>query len=315
MGFGSIRVFIASAAALLIVPAAFGSTLIARKATSVSISITPKDKQAVLTFRQNGQFRSVLAWGAINARPHPTCGKIQGPRCGPAQVELSHQRLFSSGALGKKILKGPNLCKPYDGPALPFVVAACKSPDGTYWVAQSWVRLHKPGTTVSKGARELRLSHFSGALPVLDIKLAWVKSHGVYYDHLFGSYTYLGQPVYGLRWSKTGVPLDGYGRVVYVDSLNSHWGKGWRRAQGFLSKPWSGQFCYSFWGKAVGSPNWKGEGDAYRATVMGAGVLPDMKWGPVSPLDTFDPVWQQEAYKEQVALSRNSKFCRPQKLR
>ncbi len=313
MGFRPLRILLAGALALVIVPAALGSTLIARNASNVSISITPQ-KQAILTFRQNGQTRSVLAWGAINARPHPTCGKVQGPRCGPAQVQMSHQRIFANGGLGIKLLKGPNLCKPYDGPTLPFMVAACASPDGSYWAAQSWIRLHKPGTPV-KGARELRLSHWSGALPKLEINLDWVKSHGAYYDHLFGSYTYGGQPVYGLRWSKTGVPLDGYGRVLYVDSLNSHWGKGWRRAQGFLSKPWNGQFCYGFWGKFVGSPNWKGEGDAYRATVMGAGVLPDVKWGPVSPLGTFDPVWQEQAYKQQVELSRGSKFCQPQKPR
>jgi hypothetical protein len=307
------RILLVGAFALVIVPAALGSTLIARKTSNVSISITPQ-KQAILTFRQNGQVRSVLAWGAINARPHPTCGKVQGPRCGPAQVQMSHQRIFASGALGIKLLKGPNLCKPYDGPKLPFVVAACDSPDGSYWAAQSWIRLHKPGTTV-KGARELRLSHWSGALPKLEINLDWVKAKGVYYDHLFGSYTYRGQPIYGLRWSKTGVPLDGYGRVLYVDSLNSHWGNGWRRAQGFLSKPWNGQFCYGFWGKEWGSPNWKGQGDAYRATVMGAGVLPDVKWGPVSPLGTFDPVWQDQAYKQQVELSRGSRFCQPQKPR
>ena len=33
-----------------------------------------------------------------------------------------------------------NACAPYDGPALPYLVAACKAPDGTYWALQSWQR-------------------------------------------------------------------------------------------------------------------------------------------------------------------------------
>ena len=33
-----------------------------------------------------------------------------------------------------------NACAPYDGPALVYLVAACKAPDGSYWALQRWQR-------------------------------------------------------------------------------------------------------------------------------------------------------------------------------
>ena len=33
-----------------------------------------------------------------------------------------------------------NQCRPYDGPPLAYVVAACKAPDGSYWALQRWQR-------------------------------------------------------------------------------------------------------------------------------------------------------------------------------
>src|ERR1043166_4214971 len=31
-----------------------------------------------------------------------------------------------------------NACQPYDGPALSYLVTACKAPDGSYWAVQNW---------------------------------------------------------------------------------------------------------------------------------------------------------------------------------
>jgi hypothetical protein len=303
-----------AAAAAVLASSASSSVPIGRQAAHVRIAVTAGG-QAVVSYRQDGTAQNVLLWGALNARPHPSCGVLHGPRCGPAQVQMHHLRIFAGGSLGTRILHSRNLCRPYDGPLLPHMVAACKAPDGSYWAAQSWVRLHKPGTTVAAGPRELRLSHWHRPLPKLQVKTTWVKAKRVYYDHLYGTYTYRGRPIYGLQWNRIGVPKDRYGRVVYFDTHDSFWGPGWRRAQGFLSKPANGEFCYSFWGKDWGSLNWRGQGDEYRAMAMGAGVLPDVSWGPAPAPGSYDPVKAWEAYLEQQRLSKGSKFCHPQRPR
>lgn len=321
--------FLAAVAAVAAVaaPGALGSVLIARSTKDVKLKVTSQG-QAVLTFRKGREVRNMVAWGALNARPHPKCGKVHGPRCGPAQVQMSKRRIVASGRLGRRILNAPDRCRRYDGPALPHLVAACRAPDGSYWAAQSWIRLHKPGTTTGKGVPELRLSHWSGPVAKLVIKQNWVVSKRHYYHNLFGNVTYQNKAVYGLEWNRKGVPQDGFGRVIYFDTLNSHWGPGWRRAQGFLSKPWNGQFCYSLWGKDWGSPNWKGEGEAYRAMAMGPGVTPDVAAAPFTANQVTDADlvtkgdrrvltgekldWQIETYSEQLALSQGSRFCVPQ---
>ncbi|HEY2309678.1 MAG TPA: hypothetical protein VGH46_01015, partial [Gaiellaceae bacterium] len=67
---------------------------------------------------------------------------------------------------------GSGTCLPYDGPALAWVVAACKAPDGSFWALQSWVRLEQNfgGTG---GDKELHLSHWSGPLAQLLIYQNW----------------------------------------------------------------------------------------------------------------------------------------------
>src|SRR5207247_10523061 len=90
-------------------------------------------------------------------------------------------------------------CRPYDGPPLVFLVAACTAPDGSYWTIQSWQRTlplrgvapFAPG----QGAWELHLSHWSGTLATLDVSPHWTSDATL--QGLFGRLLYDGVPVYG----------------------------------------------------------------------------------------------------------------------
>ena len=53
---------------------------------------------------------------------------------------------------------------------------------------------------------------------MLTIKTDWAYRR---YDHLYGSFTYDGGGVFGFRSTRFGVPLDTFGRNVYVDTFNS----------------------------------------------------------------------------------------------
>ncbi len=316
-GMGMRRVFlVAVLAGAFVVGAlgasgAFGSVLLARSAKDVRLKITGGGK-ALVKYKRNGKRNYILAWGAINARAHPKCGRLQGPLCGPPQVNMKHRRVFPGGRKGRTIINGPNHCKRYDGPKLAFVVAACKAPDGTYWVLQAWVRLGRVCTRANAGPKELRISHFSGPVAKLHLFLDWHTPHPhvpnpVHFDHLFGWYDYKHQPVFGLRWDAQGVPLDGYGRVIYMHSRNARCGKGWRHNESGLSKPIHGQTCHTY--GPAGSRRWLSTGDMYKATAMGPGVTPDVTWGPVPALTVFDPIWELTANELQEKLARGSKFC------
>ena len=81
-------------------------------------------------------------------------------------------------------------------------------------------------TTASPRARqqaawELRLSHWTGDLPVLTIGTDWAWHQ---WDHLYGTFTYAGQPVFGFKSTSAGNPLDTFGRNIYVDTFDSAYG-------------------------------------------------------------------------------------------
>jgi hypothetical protein len=124
---------------------------------------------------------------------------------------------------------------------------------------------------------ELRLSHWTGELPVLTIDTDWAWHQ---WDHLFGKLTYNGQPVYGFKATPGGNPLDTFGRNIYVDTYNSVYGTGWKRENSFLTHTNTGVFCYSV--NPHGSHP-SGKGTQYRATVEGPGVTPDVMWQGASP--------------------------------
>ena len=120
--------------------------------------------------------------------------------------------------------------------------------------------------TAKASVWELRLSHWKGAIAELDVKTNWAYRS---FDHIFGTFTYLGKPVYGFKSKPSGEPLDTFGRNIYVDTFDSAYGSGWRRENSFLTHKGTGVFCYGFYSHGSRPV---GKGQRYRATVIGPGV-------------------------------------------
>ena len=275
--------------------AASGSQLIDRNATNIALSGSA-DGKALLTYTDRGQLRRTLAWGAVNSIAPTTARK---------QVALKVD--YSGGYKSFHIKAGQfrGTCGTYDGPTLHWVVAACKAPDGSYWVAQNWQRgLPNYGRSGSLFQRqyELRLSHFSGPLPVFDVGLGWAYRR---FQTIWGRFTYLGNPIFGYGTTRDGQPTDTFGRIAYVDTYNSAYGQGWKRENSFLAHNPGGNFCYGFYPHTPypGYPPGDrpaGRGERYRATVIGPGVLPDIGWEAAS-LGAFDPADAAKiAYEQQM---------------
>lgn len=256
---------------------ASASEIITRNAKNVSFKVDSAGR-AVLFFTQYGRARHPLVWGAINARE---------PSRSVKQVSFRKDYSGGWGAFRKPIWKTiKNTCRPYDGPPLPLLVKACKAPDGSYWALQQWQRM-LPALGLApwrkdQRARELHLSHWRGDLPVLEVYVDWVYSGR--FHHLFGRFSYLGKPVHGFTATPKGSPTDTYGRNVYVDTYNSAYGPGWKRENGFLAHNPRGNFCYGFYPREryanypPGPRRPEGNGQKYRATVMGPGVTPIVRW-------------------------------------
>jgi hypothetical protein len=285
-----------------LVPTAGASQLIDRNALKVRLSVN-KAGIAMLTYRKRGtgtRVYHVLAKGAINARQPSKNGK---------QVEFKLDRaggwgFFRNGDYWKKF---KNVCGPYQGDELAWFVAACTMPDGSNWAVQSWQRMLANYGLPSTGLRnswELRLSHWSTALPLLTINLDW--SWGGRYDHLWGFYTYEDKPVYGFKQTAQGAPLDHFGRNIYVDTFNSRYGAGWKRENSFLAHPPTGGFCYGF--SVHRKSGVTGKGERYRATVQGPGVAPDAFWMSDAP-GPYDKAADESANQRQVDELQGDARC------
>jgi hypothetical protein len=131
---------------------------------------------------------------------------------------------------------------------------------------------------------------------VLEITVNWAFRGR--FDHLFGRFTYRAHPVYGFASTPTGVPLDTYGRNIYLDTFNSAYGPGWKRENSFLTHTGRGTFCYGFY-RHGDRP--VGKGVRYRATVIGPGVTPDVMWQAAAPGD-FDQELDATANETQRQL-------------
>ena len=256
---------------------ASASEILTRNAKNIRIKVDSSGR-AVVYFTQAGQAKHPLVWGAINARhPNRTIRQVK--------FKIDYSGGF--GSFGKPIWKTiRNRCRPYDGPRIPWLVTACKAPDGSYWALQRWQRslpnLGMAPWRSDQRAWELHISHWSGPLPVLEIYLDWVYSQK--FHHLFGRLTYKGGGVYGFGSTSKGSPLDTYGRNIYVDTLNSAYGAGWKRENSFLTHRPRGNFCYGFYaheryaGYPSGPTRPPGHGAEYRASAMGPGVTPVVGW-------------------------------------
>jgi hypothetical protein len=268
-------------ALLVMAGSAQASQLIDRNAANIKLKVSRHGK-AMVSYNAHGRHWDVLAWGAVNAL-HPNKAK--------KQFQFRLDRAGGWGTFGKK-LRFRNACRPYDGPALVHVVTACKAPDGSYWALQQWQRgLPNLGFTpwlAEQRAWALHLSHWTGPLAVLEGWTDW--SWSGRYHSIFGRLTYLGKPVYGFKTNRFGARQDKYGRLVYLDTFGSKYGQGWHRENSFVTHGGSGVFCYNFrprnplQGGYVHPKGYRGgirgpgNGQAYRMTVEGPGVTPDVKW-------------------------------------
>jgi hypothetical protein len=242
-----------------------------------TLRVNAKGEALITYVRANGQVRHVLAWGAINAR-------YPNPAVPPTRFRLDH-----AGGWGKyrrAVWRSfRDTCKPYDGPALVWMVASCKAADGSYWALQSWQRIQPlRGFAAFRPAHmkyELHVSHWTGPLATLEISPNW--TYGGRWQGLFGRLRYRGKPVHG--WKTPSPTVRGaYARYFYIDTFNSVWGRGWKRAGAKVTHKPNGGFCFSFVpdrpppGYPSRAIRPAGNGERHRVTVMGPGVTPVIQW-------------------------------------
>lgn len=281
---------------------ALGTYLVDRNVATPALQVD-KTGHALVSYKLGGTVKRVLICCAVNALP---------PKAGAQQVAF---QIDYSG--GWKSLKQANYWKTiknactgrYDGPPLAFKVFACKASDGSYWALQQWQRMlpnlgfapWRPDQSV----QELHISHWKGALPVLTVKTNW--AWGGQYEQIVGTYAYAGQPVYGFKATSSGVPLDTWGRNVYLDTFGSQYGPDWKRENSFLAQGTNGRFCYSlgprppYPGYPASGPR-QGNGSKYRLSALGPGVTPIVSVEVPSP-GAFDA---NDAAKAQLESAGNA---------
>ena len=203
--------------------------------------------QADITWRGGAGTGRISVWGAIDARDPID---RNGDRV-PDRPQISFRKDYSGQSM-----RGGGECRPYRGPKLPYVVRACGAADGTWWTLQRWERL-KPNGGGTSAPAELWPSHFRQVAQFKD-----VRTEGSY---VVGRYTYRGRAVHGFRSTSTGVPLDGYGRNIYLDLYNSGLGPGWHRENSFLAQRPNGAFRHGLK---------SGKAERYRVCAIGPGVTP-----------------------------------------
>lgn len=272
----------------LVVPSLAGAAeIVDRGVSSPALSVNSHNV-ALVTYTARGVSRHVLYWGAVD-----WANTFDRDYSGGWKSKVADYKRFS------------NSCKPYTGPPLALMVAACDAPDGSHWALQQWSRLWRNYGGDSAPA-ELYLSHWRGDIGELTIHTDY-SYHGKH-QHLWGSFTFHNRPVFGLKHTLAGVPTDKQGRNVYIDFLK---GSSWRRVNSFLTHPPTAGFCYTFANHPASSPGWNGQGtgDAYRGTAIGPGVTPivQVHFAPPLPYNTSTDDQANAAQKE---LLGNDPRCR-----
>jgi hypothetical protein len=330
------RILVLLALASAVYAPAAGASQVISTTTAAGLTLGVNSKgEALLTYTSKSKVVHVLAWGAVNAiaptrgldqvafrldysggfdkyyNQDPSIQKLRieftqirhtpGYLTSPVTKQLQHASEFASNYWKT----GGFSCGNYDGPALAWLVTACKAPDGTYWAVQSWQRLlpdYGVTPTPTQSAWEVHLAHWQGPLPVLTVQTDWAWHR---WDHIFGTYAYDGNPVFGFKSTSVGAPLDSFGRNLYVDTFDSKYGSGWMRENSFLTHTYTGVFCYSF------NPHGAhpaGNGTNYRATILGPGVTPDVMWEGTPP-GAYDKDADAAANQQIADLHDNQ--CRP----
>jgi hypothetical protein len=132
--------------------------------------------------------------------------------------------------------------------SVPFAVAVRRTTDGALWALQSWRRL-------LHGPVELRFARWRGDPTRLTLRAVCCKWGG---ENIQGEATFQGRPIYGQHSTLEGVPLDPFGRNVYLDSYRA---AGWTRMMGILTNRPTGSF--SLWIRSY----W--QGTRYRGAIIG----------------------------------------------
>ena len=209
---------------------------------------------ALVTYSVGGAPRHVLYWGAVNWAP-----RFDRDYSGGWKSKMANYKRFR------------DRCRPYTGPVLAFMIAACDAPDGSHWALQQWSRLWADYGG-DHAAAELYIAHWRGAVATIAVSTDY--SYNGRFQHLWGTFMFHGKPVFGRHQTLQGVPTDDQGRNIYVDFLSDF---AWHRVNSFLTHPGTAGFCYSFVTHSpAASSAWNGQGtgDAYRATAIGPGVTP-----------------------------------------
>ena len=302
----------------VVAPPAVASERVDVNATGVRLAVNARGT-ALVTYQARRRTLHLLVWGAVNARP-------------PSQtVRQVHFRFDWSGGWKSRhrlVWKNfRNTCAKYDGPPLVYLVDACKARDGSYWALQAWQPYlpHRgyPPWLPRQTQWELHVSHWTGPLAQLEAYTDWA-FNGQAHD-LFGRLQYLGNPVYGFGIGRNGAPNDRYGRSLYIDTLDSAYGAGWKRETSISFRRGSGAFCYSFWPTHDNTlpgypdnPRPAGQGKRYRITVEGPGVTPDLQWEGAG-LHDFNPSSRADVDYERrmdalfMQFLGSDKFCPTQR--
>jgi len=257
----------------VLVSPALASGLLDRNATQIRLAVDGRG-QALVSYRAAGRMLHVLVFGAVNAlAPSESIAQVRFTIDYTGGVETRHRNVWRHFR---------NRCRPYRGPALAWLVAACTATDGSNWALQSWQKMlpHRgfEPWLPQQGVWELHVSHWTGPLAQLQAWTDWI--HGGEAHDLFGLFTYAGAPVYGFR---TRQPQDAYVRYLYIDTFDSRYGQGWRRETAVAARRPRGNFCYAFYSTRdatlPGAPlRPPGNGKRYRITAIGPGVTPDVMW-------------------------------------
>jgi len=190
-----------------------------------------------------------IAWAAKN----PT---LEVSALGVAEVSWStqsgvrrHVKVTPAGALryGAR-MRAPNVAARTGAISLPLQAMIWQTPDGAFWALQQWRRLrgYPP---------ELRFSRWRGAPTSLTLRAVCCKWQS---ERITGQASFQGRPIYGFYNTPAGVPLDKYGRNVYLDTFRY---SGWKRMMGILTHRYDG--TYSLWIRRY----WRGT--RYRGTISG----------------------------------------------
>jgi hypothetical protein len=292
---------------MLAAPAA-ASDLLDLNARNVQLAVN--GGTALVTYQARGLQRHVLVWGAVDART---------PASGEPQVRFRHDYSGGLATQHRAVwVKFGHRCGAYDGPALAYLLVACKAADGSYWAVQSWQRNlpHRgfPAWTAAQSAWELRVAHWTGEIAHAELYADWA-FNGDAHD-IFGRLTYGGSAVHGFHTTANGEPTDSYGRSLYIDTLDSAYGPGWKRETSIVFRRPSGAFCYSFWPTHdVSLPDKParpaGHGKRYRISVVGPGVTPDVV-AEADDLGPYSPALERKQDALFTDVIAGDKFCSAQ---